>query len=210
MGQSNTTAGVLAGLTTIVGLGFVWGVVFANLPSGSQFTANAGPEAPGSTGSTGMAPPVELPLAQSTVRFRHPNTLPRQPDEPRLSVRSAPSDRTRKSMEPDGLRRLQAAELKCEAELEHRCGDLSSKDRKRCIETQMSRLTQCRVARERLARWKEERTKDRVACDEDVRRFCKEVQPGGGRIRQCLMDHAQEVSERCYDTLPKGSLTFKN
>jgi hypothetical protein len=39
------------------------------------------------------------------------------------------------------------------------------------------------------------------ACEVDIKRFCADIQPGGGRILQCLEDRYQEVSDACYKTL---------
>ena len=39
--------------------------------------------------------------------------------------------------------------------------------------------------------------KFRAACGEDVQRFCVGMQPGGGRLVQCLSSHTSELSE--YD-----------
>lgn len=41
------------------------------------------------------------------------------------------------------------------------------------------------------------------ACREDAQRFCKNVQPGEGRIMNCLLDFQQKVSDTCYNTLAK-------
>jgi hypothetical protein len=39
--------------------------------------------------------------------------------------------------------------------------------------------------------------KVREACRPDVERLCKDVKPGGGRIRECLKAHASELSDTC-------------
>jgi hypothetical protein len=41
------------------------------------------------------------------------------------------------------------------------------------------------------------------ACKQDVKKFCSNVQPGGGRIVNCLLDHQDDISDGCYDTLSK-------
>ena len=37
----------------------------------------------------------------------------------------------------------------------------------------------------------------RVECGQDLQRFCVGVQPGGGRLIQCLSSHTGELSEAC-------------
>jgi hypothetical protein len=34
-------------------------------------------------------------------------------------------------------------------------------------------------------------------CADDVAKYCKDVQPGGGRIVRCLKQHEQELSPAC-------------
>jgi hypothetical protein len=37
-------------------------------------------------------------------------------------------------------------------------------------------------------------------CAEDVAKFCKDVQPGGGRLANCLKAHESELSPTCKDS----------
>ena len=36
-------------------------------------------------------------------------------------------------------------------------------------------------------------------CAADVKKFCKDVQPGGGRIVQCMKQHESDLSQACKD-----------
>jgi hypothetical protein len=65
------------------------------------------------------------------------------------------------------------------------------------------------IVRQRLVRWKEA-DGYRVACAEDVKRFCLAAEPGDGRILQCLQEHEQDLAEGCYQSLPKGRLNLRN
>jgi hypothetical protein len=38
-------------------------------------------------------------------------------------------------------------------------------------------------------------------CAEDIAKFCKDVQAGGGRIAQCLKEHQNELSPECKERL---------
>jgi hypothetical protein len=41
----------------------------------------------------------------------------------------------------------------------------------------------------------------RAACKADGHKFCSSVQPGGGRIIECLNAHKTELSAACQDAL---------
>ena len=41
----------------------------------------------------------------------------------------------------------------------------------------------------------------RHACRDDVKQLCAGVQPGGGRIKQCLIDNAAKVSDGCKQAI---------
>ena len=40
-------------------------------------------------------------------------------------------------------------------------------------------------------------------CKSDIQRLCPDVQPGGGRILQCLKSHKQEMTVGCAQGLAK-------
>ena len=42
------------------------------------------------------------------------------------------------------------------------------------------------------------------ACKDDVEKLCKDVEPGGGRILNCLKEHENEVSSKCKSKLAEG------
>ncbi len=65
------------------------------------------------------------------------------------------------------------------------------------------------IVRQRRVRWKEAEGY-KSACAKDVQRVCLTVQPGDGRILQCLQEHEQDLSEGCYQSLPKGHLNLRN
>lgn len=44
----------------------------------------------------------------------------------------------------------------------------------------------------------------RSACAADAQKLCPGVQPGGGRILQCLKEHKDEVSEGCKQAVLKA------
>lgn len=41
----------------------------------------------------------------------------------------------------------------------------------------------------------------RAACQGDVQRLCPGIQPGGGRIGECLKAHLQQISPQCLQAI---------
>jgi hypothetical protein len=44
----------------------------------------------------------------------------------------------------------------------------------------------------------------RSACAADIEKLCPGIQPGGGRIVQCLKQHKTEVSDTCKQGIAKA------
>lgn len=59
------------------------------------------------------------------------------------------------------------------------------------------------ACKENIAKAREEIKEAKDACHDDVQKVCKDVQPGGGRIVQCLKQHEGELSPACKEHLAK-------
>jgi len=204
------SSSTIAGAITIIALGFVWVTVATNFPSQEELSLAAlSPETRQAAG------PLSSVSAPPTLDFTIPTSLPL----PSESAEERPDDgRSRDSgveapivMRSDS-RALQANRLKCESEIEQLCPDFSDDStRTRCLRQrakQLPPLCQSQL-NEQFVKWKEDRSRLMEACDADVKRFCRAVKPGNGQIIQCLQLHGQEVSDRCYQALPKGTVFFK-
>jgi hypothetical protein len=210
MAQQQSSSGTIAGAITILGLGLVWVTVATNFPSQEELSSAALPaetrQAARPSSPQSAPPPLDL-----TIPTSHP--LPSE------AASSRPDDdRSRdSSVEAPVVTRLnprvlQATRLQCEADIEQLClGSPDGSARTRCLEQrakQLSPLCQSQL-RERFVKWKEDRSRLMAACDEDAKRFCRAGKRRSGQIFECLQSHAQKVSDRCYQTLPKGTLFFK-
>jgi hypothetical protein len=203
---SSSSSRLTAILVTIVGLGLVWGLVWANMPTKDQLHASA-------VSSRAMKAALPTPALDLSI----PGVpAPDAPGSHRVVVNGAEVPQPEQGMGGAGAavdpRAKQIAEMKCEAELQQVCPDsLQGEDRRRCMEQRAKHLpSPCQsMIRRQLVRFKEQ-SGHAVACAEDVKRFCREVPSGEGQVLQCLQDHAQDVSDGCYATLPKGALTLRN
>ena len=185
---------------SVVGLILVWTVIWTNFPSKEElFSAQSA----SLRGESQRVP--ELDLTIPGVVSRPAENSARTADS--LSVAtlgglSVPRDRRAKEI----------AAVKCEAEVQQYCPDsLEGENRRRCVVQRLKRLdAPCQqIVQQRLVRWREAESY-KHACIEDMKRVCPTVQPGDGRILQCLQEHEQDLSEVCYQSLPKGRLHLRN
>jgi hypothetical protein len=210
MAQQKSSGGTIAGVLSIIGLGLVWVTVAGNFPSQEElFSATLpaeGQHAANPASARSVPPTLDLTIPIS----------PPLPSEAAMSGQG--NDRLRDSSgDAPVVTRLdaptsQAARLKCEADLEQLCPDSpDGSSRTRCLQQRAKLLPlPCQnQLREQFVKWKEDRSRLIEACAEDTKRFCRTIKPGDGQILQCLQSHDQEVSDRCYHALPKGTVFFK-
>jgi hypothetical protein len=202
MSQQPLSSRILAGTITFVGLGLAWLVIVNNLPSEQDLSAK---EFPQPAAQAASVQPVQEPVLDLSI--------PGVPATPQASeTQPAATAAVPPVSMPSDPRTAQVARLRCEAEVEQLCPEGSDgSGRRQCLEKRAHQLTApCQQQiKERLVRWKEERSQLKSACQADIRRFCPDLRPGGGQMLQCLQQHAQELSDGCYATLPKGTLYFK-
>lgn len=188
---------VLVGVFTLLILGGVWGTVILLLPHDDHDSISLAqpmplpsrPSVPAPGALIANAPPT--PEESSLAALPPPDPLPIPPTVERAGRSGA--------VVPLNI------EIRCEAEIESACPEGSFEGRRRCLQGKLGQLSiPCRQrGREHLVRMKASLHQIRTACEEDVRRFCSGVEPGRGSILQCLEDHAQEVSDPCFQFLPK-------
>lgn len=47
------------------------------------------------------------------------------------------------------------------------------------------------------------------SCDEDITRFCKDVQRGGGQVVKCLQEHDKDVTRACKQEMTEMKTRMK-
>lgn len=187
-------------LVTVSGLSLVWALVWGNLPSKeellSAWSGSSPLESP-------RVPALDLAIpggsgSSATTSVRTGQAAPAAT----LGGLSVPRD----------SRARKIAEVKCDAEIQQSCPDfLTGEDRRRCVMQRFTRLdASCQqIVQERLVRWKEA-DGYKGACVVDAKRFCRTVSAADDRVLQCLQEHEQDLSEGCYQSLPKGRLQTRN
>ena len=210
MAERQSSSGFIAGTITLLGLGLVWVTVSANFPSQEELFSGEMPveayRAPGQPPSLSAPPTLDLTIPTSPPLPSHA-ALSRPDDD---GLHDAPVDAPAVTrLDPSTL---QATRLKCEAEIDQLCPDsLDGSARAHCLEQRAKQLTlPCQgQLHERFVKWKEDRSRLIAACDGDIRRYCRAVKLESREILQCLQSHGQEVSDGCYQILPKGTVFFK-
>ncbi|MBH0201492.1 MAG: hypothetical protein HP496_04110 [Nitrospira sp.] len=185
---------------SVAGLVLVWTIIWANFPSKEELFSG---QSASSIADAQRVP--ELDLTIPGVSRQSVDSLAEAGEADSVTTFSGVSV-------PRDSRARQITEVKCEAAVQRYCPDsLPGEDRRRCVLQRMKRLDPpCQqIMQQRLVRWKEA-DGYRLACVEDVKRVCQSVLPGDGRILQCLQEHEQELSEGCYQSLPKGRLHLQN
>lgn len=185
---------------SVAGLVLVWTIIWANFPTKEDLL------------SAQSASPISEAQRVPELDLTIPGMI-RQPAESQAETGGTGSMTTLGGLSvPRDSRARQIAEVKCEAEVQQYCPDsVSGEDRRRCVMQRIKRLDpSCQqIVRQRLVRWREAEGY-RLACVEDVKRVCQAIEPGDGRMLQCLQQHEQDLSEGCYQSLPKGHLNLRN
>jgi Cysteine rich repeat len=201
MSQQPQPNRILAGAVTFIGVGLIWIVIANNLPSQQELSAKESPQLAAHLGPGRSAADPVLDLS-----------IPGVPPPKAAMTTPATAIESQPPATAVDPRKRQIARLRCEAEVEQLCPEAAEGSvRRQCLETHAQRLpAPCQEQlRERLVKWKEERSRLTLACQADIKRFCPDVRPRGGYQVQCLQQHAQELSDGCYGMLPKGALYFK-
>ncbi len=194
-GTSRLGAIVIVTLLSCVVLGTVWGFVIYVLPQSDNLPESS----PGA--------PLSQPLPQSSPSLSLPApSSPDHPAPPVMAKEAAPPSGPMSSRRPasEVFRVPQGMDVRCDMDIDALCSEEEG-DKRPCLQRKMPQLAaSCQtVLRERLVGMKENMQHLRVACEADRRQFCRDVPLGGGAIVQCLEAHAQEVSDQCFQYLPK-------
>lgn len=194
-GSSRIGAVVLVTLLSCLVLGGVWGLVLLVLPQ-----SEAPPEAvPVSIPSPPVPSATSTQLPTRAAVDESPSQGVGRPEVPAVALQPAAPTAGEAARMPIGR------EVKCDLEMDALCPEEEG-ERRACLQRKAAQLSQpCRpMLRDKLARMKENWQQLRVACEADRRQFCREVPSVGGEmLLQCLESHAQEVSDPCFQFLPK-------
>lgn len=193
-GPSRFGAIVMVTVLSCVVLGAVWGVVIYVLPQSDSL-----PEPP----SRSLSKPQPAPAPSMSLDVP---ALPDHSDPPVIVKEEAPAAHPAPVGRPasETMRRPFGMEVKCDMEIDTLCPEEES-ERRVCLQRKAAQLSiPCQpILRERLVRMKANMQHLRAACEADRRQYCRDEPVSGRAIVQCLESHAQEVSDHCFQFLPK-------
>ena len=171
-------------------LGTVWGFVVYLLPESTNVSQPAVRYVPQGSTPAPSAQTIE-PFGETAPPFHAKET-------------SAPAQASAAGRSSEAAPLAIGMDVKCVMEIDSLCHE-GGEDRRLCLQRQATQLSApCRpMLRERLVRMKETMQQLRSACEGDRRRYCAEDSLREGALVQCLESHAQEVSEPCFQMLPK-------
>jgi len=88
-------------------------------------------------------------------------------------------------------------ELPCAEEIAKHCKEVKPGGGRilNCLDEHQKELSDS--CRKKLEESRKKLMEAQQACTGDMEKFCKDVQPGGGRILGCLREHTQELSPAC-------------
>jgi len=88
----------------------------------------------------------------------------------------------------------------CREDAQRLCADITPGDGRilACLKSKEDKLSPACKARFEEGKKRLEQAKQ--ACAGDVQKFCKDVQPGGGRLVQCLKGNYDALSPECKNT----------
>ncbi len=195
-GPARFGAVIMVTVLSCVVLGTVWGFVVYLLP---ESTTVSQPALRAVSPPSNPVPslPTTQDLSESAPMAAAPPVMVRE--TPAAASTAAPA-RSPSEMAPLPF----GMDLKCGMEIDGLCQE-GEEDRRVCLQRQAAHVSiPCRpVLRERLVRMKETMQQLRSACEGDRRRYCPDESLGEGAIVQCLESHAQEVTDPCFQMLPK-------
>lgn len=100
-----------------------------------------------------------------------------------------------------------AAQGPCADDIARFCGGIAPGQGgvMRCLRQHGTELTPaCKTAIAKMAHGGGGPRAHMGACHADVQTYCKDVRPGQGRVRACLRQHIDQVSEECKIALMSG------
>ena len=94
-----------------------------------------------------------------------------------------------------------ATDRSCRADIEKYCADVSRGGGRvaECLHRHYAELSPECKARGQELRIRAKETHE--ACRSDIAKYCREIQPGNGRIVACLGEHATDLSTGCHAAL---------